>query len=167
MTIEGAREEVLAGADNVPAPADRIANRTKMVEVEETTWVPMENGAVYTGPLSVTRSENPLYSPNAPTVGAYATITAAISDLNVRGVSGPVRFLLTDPSYTTGETFPIVVDVINPNVPTAAKTVTIKPNTGVTSAITGDAQVMTSSGYTTQTISPSTGQMQPAELPGI
>jgi len=92
ITIEGAEEVVLAGAENVPAPANRIANGTKMVEVEETTWVPMENGVVYTGPLCATRSENPRYSPEAPTAGSYVTLTAAVNDLNVRGLSGPVRF---------------------------------------------------------------------------
>jgi hypothetical protein len=110
------------------------ASRGKWVEVEEISWVPMENGVVYNGPLSVVTSGN---SPNAPLAGIYPTITAAVADLNIRGVNGPVRFLLNDASYTTGETYPIIVNVQNANVPTVINTVTIKPNAGVVSSITG------------------------------
>ena len=94
----------------------------------------MENGVVYNGPLSAVTSGN---SPNAPLAGVYATITAAVADLNVRGVSGPVRFLLDDASYTTGETFPIIINVLNASVPNVTNTVTIKPNAGVVSSVTG------------------------------
>ncbi len=69
--------------------------------------------------------------------GTYLTITAAVADLNLRGVSAPVRFLLNDVSYTTGETYPITVNLTNESLPTAANPVTIKPNTGVISLIQG------------------------------
>ena len=42
-------------------------------------------------------------------------------------------------SYTTGETYPIVVNITNENKPTSTNTVTIKPNTGVSSTISGAA----------------------------
>ena len=113
-----------------------ISSRKTMATGEETSWVPMQNGAVYYGPLGSGTQNS---SSHAPSAGVYATITAAISDLNTRGVDGPVTFLLDDPSYTTGETFPIVVNVTNTNVPTATNTVTLKPNTGVTSTISGSA----------------------------
>jgi len=112
-----------------------VAPSKKMMEAEEISWIPMENGVVYDGPLSVTLPANS-HSPNLPVSTDYATITAAIGDLNTRGVSGPVRFLLTDATYPT-ETFPIIINVANTNVPTATNTVTILPNAGVTTTISG------------------------------
>ena len=110
----------------------------QLKEVEEITWVPMENGQLYFGDLFVKKVENPQFNYPAGTDGIYATITAALADLNLRGLSGAVNFLLNDASYTTGETYPLVVNVANEgNLPTAINTVTIKPNTGVTSLIQG------------------------------
>ncbi len=91
-------------------------------EVEEQYVVWMDDGKEYAGPFS---------SPN----GIYATITAAVTDAALRGVSGPVRFLLTDASYA--ETFPVVITPIAGT--SAVNTVTIRPNTGVTSTIAGSS----------------------------
>ncbi|HQF43914.1 MAG TPA: right-handed parallel beta-helix repeat-containing protein, partial [Ignavibacteriaceae bacterium] len=109
----------------------------QLMEVEETTWIPMENGKPYTGDLYIKKSEHPEMIFPENTDGVYATITAAVEDLNLRGLSAPVRFLLTDASYSTGETYPVTVYVANENVPTATNTVTIKPAVGVTATITG------------------------------
>lgn len=58
----------------------------------------------------------------------YQTITAAVRDLNQKGIAAPVEFLLTDADYS-GEAFPIV---INSTVGiSATDTVVIKPDTGV------------------------------------
>lgn len=46
------------------------------------------------------------------TVGAggnYTTLTSAVGDLSLRGVSAAVTFNLTDASYSTAETFPILL----------------------------------------------------------
>lgn len=43
----------------------------------------------------------------------YTTLTAAITDLNTNGVSGPVTFTLTDATYSTSETFPISINTIS------------------------------------------------------
>ncbi len=109
----------------------------QLMEVEETTWIPMENGMPFKGELYVKKSENPEINFADGVEGVYATITAAVNDLNLRGVSAPTRFLLTDASYSIGETFPITVYVANENVPNSTNTVTFKPNTGVTTTITG------------------------------
>ena len=67
------------------------------------------------------------------TSGDYATLTAAVADLNNKFVAGPVVFNLLDATYGAGETFPIT---INPNQGSSAtNTVTIKPAAGVTAAI--------------------------------
>jgi hypothetical protein len=66
----------------------------------------------------------------------FATITSAVASLNSNGVSGPVRFLLCDASYTTGETFPITFNITS-NLPTSVNTVTFKPNSGITCLIRG------------------------------
>ncbi|TGE20403.1 hypothetical protein E5K00_20620 [Hymenobacter aquaticus] len=67
----------------------------------------------------------------------YATLTAAATAYNNSGLSGAVSFLLLDAAYsaTTGETFPVVLNA-NPDASTA-NTLTIKPNSGVTAAISG------------------------------
>lgn len=110
---------------------------TKMTEVEQISWVPMENGKKYDGELYAKKSVNPNLNYLSGTDGVYATITAAVTDLNLRGVSGPVRFLLTDATYTTGESYPITIDIASSDLPTATNTVTFKPNTGVTASISG------------------------------
>ncbi|OYU96730.1 MAG: hypothetical protein CFE21_00130 [Bacteroidetes bacterium B1(2017)] len=67
----------------------------------------------------------------------FTTITNAITDLGLRGVSGPVTFTLLDANYSSGETFPITIPVFTGA--SGTNTVTIKPGTGVTSTITGSS----------------------------
>ena len=109
----------------------------QLMEVEEISWVPMQNGQQYLGDLYIKKVDSPEFNYPVGTDGIYATITAAVADLNLRGVNGgATTFLLNDASYTTGETYPIVINVANEgNFPTATNTVTIKPNTGVTALI--------------------------------
>ncbi|GAB3830642.1 hypothetical protein GCM10028821_19310 [Hymenobacter jeollabukensis] len=65
----------------------------------------------------------------------YATLTAALAAYNANSLGGAVTFLLLDATYSTAETFPLI---IAPNADASAvNTLTIKPNTGVTSTITG------------------------------
>jgi hypothetical protein len=116
--------------------ATEITMRTEIVEVEEINWIPMEKGKPYTGDLYIKKSENPDIEFSRGTDGDYATITAAVTDLNLRGVSGPTNFLLVDATYPT-ETYPIIINVANEMKPTATNRVTIKPNTGMTSTIAG------------------------------
>jgi hypothetical protein len=75
------------------------------------------------------------------TGGNYPTLTAAITDLNLRGVNSVVNFLLIDDAYSVNETFPIVVRVGNVSKPTSTNTVTIKPNTGIIPFIQGAVPV--------------------------
>ncbi|MFA7359511.1 MAG: T9SS type A sorting domain-containing protein [Candidatus Kapaibacterium sp.] len=110
----------------------------KLIEVEEIEWVPMEDGKIYEGNLFVKRSDSPNLQYPDGIEGIYATITAALADLNLRGVSGATNFLLNDATYPT-ETFPLAVSVTNENMPSAVNTVTIKPNVGVTALIQGTA----------------------------
>ncbi len=73
------------------------------------------------------------------TVGAsgnYPTLTAAVSELNNLGVSGPVTFTLTDAEYSTatGEVFPITIsNVAGVN---ASRPITITPQSSVSPLIT-------------------------------
>jgi len=127
ITFEKVIEKVVMNTDN------NGANEI-LEEVEVETFIPIENGKVYTGPLNIKRSEYPNL-PEEAMLGLYASITSAINDLNLRGASGPVRFLLTDASYTS-ETFPIV---INPWIgASSVNTLTIKPNIGVVPSITAN-----------------------------
>jgi len=108
----------------------------QLVEVDEEVFTPMLNGSVYEGNLYVKKSESPQLNFPAGIEGVYATITAAVNDLNLRGVSGNVNFLLVDTLYST-ETLPIIFNITNENLPSASRRVTIKPNTGVVARITG------------------------------
>lgn len=71
------------------------------------------------------------------TLGNYQTLTAARNDLELRGVNGAVNLLLTDATYSTGESFPIVFRNINGL--SASNRLTIKPDAGVTATIIGSA----------------------------
>ncbi|MGB9697307.1 MAG: T9SS type A sorting domain-containing protein [Ignavibacteria bacterium] len=110
-------------------------SRIRVIEVVEEYSVLMENGKPYTGPDAVIGLRNGIGTADSPN-GVYTTITAAINDLNNRGVSGVVTFLLVDATYT-GETLPLVINVINEYKPTSNNTVTIKPNTGISATVSG------------------------------
>ncbi len=69
------------------------------------------------------------------TGGDYATLTAAIADLNAKELVGPLTLSLLDADYSTAETFPLTINANSGS--SATNTVTIKPATGVTSTITG------------------------------
>ncbi|MBP9581652.1 MAG: hypothetical protein IT276_10445, partial [Ignavibacteriaceae bacterium] len=118
--------------------SDKPAGYFKSMEVEEISWIPMQNGKPFTGDLFVKKSENPQMSFPDGIEGIYSTITAAIADLNSRGVSGTTTFSLVDATYPT-ETFPLIVNVVNENKPTAVNTFTIKPATGITATISGSS----------------------------
>ncbi|PKP29805.1 MAG: hypothetical protein CVT99_15765 [Bacteroidetes bacterium HGW-Bacteroidetes-16] len=72
----------------------------------------------------------------------FATLTEAVTNINNRGVMGPVTFLLTNSglvpySASYGETIPIVVNEIP--LASATNTITIKPAVGISSIITGNS----------------------------
>lgn len=64
--------------------------------------------------------------------GVYSSLTAAVSDLNARGILGPVLFSMVDALYNT-ETFPLVLNDINGSG--TVNTITIKPAEGVNAQI--------------------------------
>lgn len=103
--------------------------RTISKEVEEISWIPMENGKVYEEPLYVKRADNQNLPVDAGG-GVYATITAAIADLNLRGASAAVRFLLKDGTYPS-ETLPITISPWTGA--SSSNTLTIKLDTAVSS----------------------------------
>lgn len=71
------------------------------------------------------------------TGGNYATLTAAVAAYNnALCFSDNVVFTLTDATYSTAETFPIVM---NENANAGLYTVMVKPAAGVTAAITGSS----------------------------
>ena len=71
------------------------------------------------------------------TSGNYPTLTAAIIDLNLRGVSSAVNLVLTDDAYSINESFPLQIKINNVSKPNVTNTVTIKPNTGMLPFIQG------------------------------
>ncbi|HMQ70131.1 MAG TPA: hypothetical protein PKC58_14205 [Ignavibacteria bacterium] len=103
-----------------------------MKEVEEVAFVPYQNGEKYNGSLYAGREEYPNLPLDAG-VGVFATITDAVTALNVSGSSAAVRFLLLDATYAS-ETLPITIDYATAS---AVNTLTIQPNSGVSSTVTG------------------------------
>ncbi len=90
---------------------------------------------------TVIESLNGLYSVGATNLageaGHFATLTAAVTAYNSLCLTGPVVFSLTDTSYSSAETFPIVVNANT--LASATNTLTIKPATGVVTSITGSS----------------------------
>jgi hypothetical protein len=78
---------------------------------------------------------------NNNSLGVYPTITSAIADLTLRGISGPVTFLLVDSDYPT-ETYPLVIpDIVGAS---ETNTITFKPGPGVQANIPGSISQATS-----------------------
>ncbi|CAN5578142.1 hypothetical protein BH10BAC5_BH10BAC5_20150 [soil metagenome] len=109
--------------------------------VEETYSVPMANGVEYTGSFfhEITDQERKQYNiPDFISSQLYATLTAAVSDLNLRGAATDVNFLLTESVFSSTETFPIIINTSNsPSPASSSAKVTIRPNTGMNLALTG------------------------------
>ena len=120
---------------------DALNRPLKEVEIEETYYELTENGKKYEGPNFVSYKNATKIGNNSGNTtdlaGAYTTITAAVTDLNSGGVSGPVTFVLIDNGNYAGETYPIQ---FNNNISgiSAVNTVTLKPQTGIVSTIPGN-----------------------------
>jgi hypothetical protein len=87
-------------------------------------------------------SSNPIAG-NSYNVGSgmfYPTLTAAVNDINLNGISGDVTLLLTDANYSTAETFPITFESIEGN---NGHTITLKPASGIDVLITQGAATST------------------------
>lgn len=122
-------------ADQMVSPA------TAKIAVQETYSVVLLDGVEPSGVMyhEFTAEDRETFGIEDNLVGVYPTVTAAVADYNLRGVSAHTRFLLTDASYTTGlgEAFPIVASTTSSAGPSATATLTIQPNTGITSTISG------------------------------
>lgn len=139
VTVEETIEEPVDTKSIQKSTSYKVNGKTRKVEVDKIEWVPMENGKVYEGNLYIKKNENPNMNFPQGRLGIYATITAAIADLNIRGVNGATRFLLTDATYPT-ETFPLTVSINNDTyLPTSSNTVEIKPDVTITTTVSGAA----------------------------
>lgn len=115
---------------------------SKMIEVDESYAVPMVDGKEYNAKLyhELTKAEKRQYNLSDNMLGIYATLTAAATDVNLRGVgASDCRLLLNDAVYNiaSGETFPVQFNSTT-QLPTSASKLIIKPNTGIVATI-GDA----------------------------
>ena len=99
----------------------------------------MENGKVYNGPqfLNITKEQLAGFGLDTNGFenieGIYSTLTAAINDLNLRGVSGAVTLSLVDNNYIA-ETYPI--DINSVSGVNSSNTITIKPSSGISPVFT-------------------------------
>ncbi len=98
---------------------------------------PITNTVLYTfGPGSYSVGSGTI--PNQ--LGHFSTLTNAVQAYNNGCMAGPTVFVLTDVTYSGGETFPLT---INQNAQASStNTLTIKPATGVTTVISGSASTV-------------------------
>ena len=114
----------------------------------------MDNGKIYNGPQFVKITKEQLAGFGIDTngmeniEGIYSTLTAAVNDLNLRGVSGAVKLSLVDNTYGA-ETYPI--DINSVSGVNSSNTITIKPANGVSPVFSNaDAQIkITNTSYVT------------------
>jgi hypothetical protein len=76
-----------------------------------------------------------IYPVGSAQAAPFNTLTDAVGHLNLVGVSAPVIFELTDPSYSGSETFPITIHPILGGGP--SRTFTLRPAGGVTASVSG------------------------------
>lgn len=113
-------------------PTERLYVRIFAYDSGSGTWL-IKTPAVR-GTLSSPSPLSGTYTVGAATTNSYATLTAAVSDLNAVGVSAAVTFLLNDATYSRAsyESFPLI---ITPYTGNTTYKVTFRPNTGVTATI--------------------------------
>jgi len=135
----------LAGTPNVSINAGSFAAAPTSVALTSAAF------PIGGSPSSYTILAAPLAGPYTVGVSqAYATITAAITDLNVRGVSAAVTFSLTDAIYAGSETYPLTINAVTGA--SASNTITIKPtlaNTTITGSATSAIFVLNGADYVT------------------
>ncbi|MBS1494843.1 MAG: T9SS type A sorting domain-containing protein [Bacteroidetes bacterium] len=127
------------GPEPTSASLNAPSKGTQRVTVDEKYSVLMLNGSEYAGAkyYSITQADRTQYGLSSDLVGVYTTITAALTDLNLRGVTGNTTFSLTDASYPT-ETYPLSFNISGgAPTPSASATVTLKPALGVSPTISG------------------------------
>lgn len=107
-------------------------NEPRYVTVTERYFELMENGQPFNRALYQTEGIE----------GVYPTLTEAVNDLLLRGVSGPVTFQLVDSNYPN-ENYPINLTAFNGA--SSTNTVTIKPAPNVQAVIPGNASQTTAS----------------------
>ncbi len=107
------------------------------------------NGTPYTPTVTAPSGSRKIVGPMSGTlhigVGKdFTTLTSAVSNLNIRGVSAPITFVLDDATYTS-ETFPITIG----SIPGGSSTNTVKfmlnaalANSSVAPVISGSSSTM-------------------------
>ncbi len=129
---EEATEDINAALDEKENQSRTIDTEPRYVTVTETYYELMEDGRPFDRRIYQTEGVE----------GIYPTLTEAVNDLLLRGVSGPVTFLLVDSNYPN-ENYPI--NLTGYVGASATNTVTIKPATGVQAVIPGSASQTTAS----------------------
>jgi hypothetical protein len=120
-----------------PTLGNVLDGECTQITVSSSNYVPTVTAPA--GSRSITSPLSGSYTVGAG--GNFTTLTAAVTSLNASGVSGPVTFNLTDNSYSTSETFPIIINQFSGSSP--VNTLTIKPaSSTVYPIITGSASAL-------------------------
>lgn len=102
--------------DKLTIESEKLAQQ----EVFEEYFILLENQTHHKGALD-----------HSPTEEVFATLTEAINNLNSRGVSGHVRFLLSDTVYN--ELGSMIINITTTDTTDIFQTLTIKPDTNISS----------------------------------
>ena len=127
---------------DIPATATAgatVASTATAVAVGGATYTPTLSGAagsrLIIGPLNGTYYLTSTVGSSPDPAKEFASLTAAFAAYGSRAMTGPVSFVLRDATYSTGETFPLVLNA-NSSA-SATNTLTIKPGTSVSPTISG------------------------------
>jgi hypothetical protein len=125
------------GIENISNKKQDIKYTEK--KVEEKYYELYEGDKPYKGKLHV-RPDNILNKKSNEKMNfdsyneVFADIPTAISELNIRGVSGPITFEFTDAAYTTSQ---LTINAVSGS--SAMNTITFKPKSGATVIISGSS----------------------------
>ena len=116
-----------------------VAATATAVSVGGTTYTPTLSGAAggrtIVGPLVGTYYITGTVGSSPDPTKEFASLTAAFAAYSSRSLGGAVSFVLRDASYSTAETFPLVLNANS--TASATNTLTIRPDAGVTPTISG------------------------------
>jgi hypothetical protein len=112
-------------------------SRIETETITEKYMVPVIDGKEYKGTLIHYLSSEEQKQFNTDALAVYPTITAAVNDLNLRGITGAVNFILTDASFSINESFPLTINQVTGS--SLSNTITFKPSSGNTVSISGNA----------------------------
>lgn len=124
-------EAGLVDKNGNPIELTQEENHIEQYEVLYENGQPFRGSRVLNGNALNQAKANGLLASNIEAV--YPSLSAAVTDLNLRGLSGHVTFLLADTAYSTST---LTLQITYDSLPSNDRTIVFKPAAGVTTTIT-------------------------------